>query len=429
MSMADPSGQTGPRFDAAARGRAADDAGFDEAQLSAYLDGELDDETRRNLEALLARDESLRRRLGELTAVSWILAELPTPSSDVDLTEAIRFRLRERRRLRPRARGLAAAAVLLVAASASVVWNGPRRHARVPGPGSIALKRARPASGGPLRHARVAPETAPTAIGSMVASSRSAVASRTPRLDVAVLESERRRDFARGRLDDPRLHDFLIVRGVGKDSAARVDRTVREFARNIPEYARIEVDPALATTLGATGRGGVSFFVLALTDRESASLRALLSDAFPGGVERAAPDPAVVTQLAEVGEVAVGRSPAVADLEVSPDFTNRFAFKNTSDADSEAQPDAAATESDGPSPEQFNSAPDFSRRVRSIAEAVDGGRRDASDVAKEAVAPAHSTPSPTEPRVNIVVVRVTSDGVARSSTGRGGPTAEAASRR
>ncbi|MDE2506513.1 MAG: hypothetical protein KGM43_04830, partial [Planctomycetota bacterium] len=349
-------------------------------------------------------------------------------SSDVDLTEAIRFRLRERRRLRPRARGLAAAAVLLVAASASVVWNGPRRHALVPGQGSIALKTARPASGGPLRHARVAPETATTAIGSMVASSRSAVASRTPRLDVAVLEAERRRDFARGRLDDPRLHDFLIVRGVGNDSSARVDRMVREFARNIPEYARIEVDPALATTLGASGRG-VSFFVLALTDRESASLRALLADAFPGGVERAAPDPAVVTQLAELGEVAVGRSPAVADLEVSPDFTSRFAFKDTSDADSEAQPDAAAAESDGPSPEQFNSAPDFSRRVRSIAEAVDGGRRDASDVAKEAVAPAHSTPSPTEPRVNIVVVRVTSDGVARSSTGRGGPTAEAASRR
>jgi len=114
-----------------------------DADLSAYLDGELPAERRRKVEAWLAESEEARRRLAELRAVSDQLAALPRLRAPKALAAAL-ARAAERRQLfgedaperrlqtyRATARLLAAAAVLLVVVGIGYYSLAPPRPAPV----------------------------------------------------------------------------------------------------------------------------------------------------------------------------------------------------------------------------------------------------------------------------------------------------------
>lgn len=70
-------------------------------RLSAYLDGELGERERRQVEATLSRDETARRVLHELRAVSAAVRGLPVESSPADIRERVLRALERRELLEP----------------------------------------------------------------------------------------------------------------------------------------------------------------------------------------------------------------------------------------------------------------------------------------------------------------------------------------
>jgi hypothetical protein len=104
---------------------------FDETQLSAYLDGELDPESSRRVEEAMRADPGLARTLRDLSQVSGLVAGLrrPPESEAPDVSGAVVDRVdrsRARRRAYPSfaaASSLAAAAVLVISILRG--WNPP----------------------------------------------------------------------------------------------------------------------------------------------------------------------------------------------------------------------------------------------------------------------------------------------------------------
>jgi len=109
-----------------------------ESQLSAYIDGELTDEERAEVEAFLAQDAQARLLLTELRATVAGLRSLPRAKASGDLTAGLRSRLERRALLGTdqttsavpsaaspfSARWLAAAAVIALAVVAGIVmWS------------------------------------------------------------------------------------------------------------------------------------------------------------------------------------------------------------------------------------------------------------------------------------------------------------------
>jgi len=112
-----------------------------EEQLSAYLDGELSDEERAEVEAYLASNEQARQRLAELRRMSALLQKLPRRRAPSDLLDSITTQLERRELLagtlppdmppstlsRRIGRWVASAAVVFLAATAGYMTY---RHVR-----------------------------------------------------------------------------------------------------------------------------------------------------------------------------------------------------------------------------------------------------------------------------------------------------------
>jgi hypothetical protein len=132
-------------------------------------------------------------------------------------------------------------------------------------------------------------------------------------------EWERR--WIRDQLDSQDAIPVFLVDVIGSNAADRVDALVKSTSNNESSYGRIQIgkgivfDPAHPTE--------ATVFTLVLDDRQRKRLRESLNHEFPDAVEEKAADPSIVTQLADVGQVAVLATPraslAAAELIPAPD--------------------------------------------------------------------------------------------------------------
>jgi len=124
-------------------------------QLTAYLDGELSEDDRREVESLLERDADARKLLAELRETSRLVAELPRASASSELTASIMGRLERRellaeleapRKRPPRIRSLewmrplgVAAGLAIICTASWLVYSHTETAARKQSPGDAGV--------------------------------------------------------------------------------------------------------------------------------------------------------------------------------------------------------------------------------------------------------------------------------------------------
>ena len=313
--------------------------------LTAYLDGELDAGQRLEVESRLRSNPALAEQLHRLAAVRELVSSLSRPPLTVNLSGAVRLRIERGRRsplvalgrwtvrgARPLGAvgvGLGAAAAVLLALS---FGTGGGRHGAVAPP--------RPGAGSPVALAPGAPArseerpAAASATGSPRLVLNDAVRPQPPGANLppitARLGPDAERDPNRlGRLlDNPRLHRvFFVIDDLGGGSGDLVNTLIEQTPRRDSLYARIKIIHEIA--IDPKHPDDADVFALALTDAELPWFQARLRNAFPGGFEESDADPDVVTQLADIGQVAVypGRGQAASEV-VIPEVSSRIARKD-----------------------------------------------------------------------------------------------------
>jgi hypothetical protein len=290
----------------------------DESLLSAYLDGELDEEQRLQVELALRSSPRLTEQAHELAAVRDLVSGLPRPALPFDLFRAMSLPSVSRGRWspsRPLVRlgfGLAAAAAVLL-----VLTPGLRQK---PQPRTLAVSDGRELTRAPLTPEPLSTErpsktepSAPVVSEPAHAALRSAeprVASSRPG-EEAEPAPDREHDpqHIRDYFDSPRLHRVFFVTDVlGGGAGDRVNALIQQTPRTEPVYGRITVGPEIVIDPRHPNKAEV--FALMLRDDELPRFKEKLTRAFPEAVEETAPDPLVVTQLSEIGQLAVLSGPA-----------------------------------------------------------------------------------------------------------------------
>jgi hypothetical protein len=308
----------------------------DESFLSAYLDGELDAPQRLAVEAILRSQPQLAERLRELRAVRDLVARLPRPALDHDLAPAVLERIAHpsitARLLRYRPAWLSegwirtgAAAMLLLGATLAVLAPHGRRHAPPAPEQDVVINH--PDQGNPAPIEDVTPpsavssgaETAPepevhpslASIFENPFGPAAAHAALADSHDVDAQQHERLRQL----LDSPRLRRvFLVADKLGAGIGERVQTIVQQTPRDHSPYGRITIAPEII--IDPEHPGAATVYVLVMNDSELSHFQKKLRDACPGAVQEEAPDPAVVTQLADIGDVVVlpGTTPAAVEI-------------------------------------------------------------------------------------------------------------------
>lgn len=324
----------------------------DETRLSAYLDGELEPGERLEVEAALLSDPALAGRLRALERVCELVGGLPHPAAPFDLAGELTARLRARRRRRPaawlrahpwRAGAFATAAAAVLGVLLIPTTGGrPARPAARPAPATVARATPAPPAAPKVRRERpdATARAAPAASG--VATAPAAAGGDATRLG----------DW----LDSPNLtRCFLVTDVVGGKASEQVGKLVEDMPRLDPSFGRLTI--AQGIVIDPKHPGAATVFALVLNDQELKQFRDELRRSFPDGYEERAPDPEMVTQLAQIGDVAVLPGKAVAALEAPAEAQGGIAALKSRPGD---RPDA---EDEGPTPEQYLSAPaQFVRR-------------------------------------------------------------------
>jgi hypothetical protein len=317
----------------------------DESLLTAYLDGELDAKQRLQVESALRMNPLLAEQLHQLAGVRDLIGGLARPALPVDLSRAFDAPTRLQRRpslmaLRPLAAlglGLSAAAALLLALSLGLrpvpratpkapVESSGRRAAQVTlhsppandrNPGSTDVEGPTAASVAP------GPDQVPVVPSSS-----------TSRTELADAEDELPPDRVRDQqrilslLDSPNLHRVFIVTDVlGGNAGDRVSSLLQQTPRREPSFGRITIRQGIVIDPKHPNQAEV--FALALSDDELPALQAKLNETFPNAVEETGVDPVVVTQLTEIGQVAVLPGSTTPDV-VIPEATGLVARRDAS---------------------------------------------------------------------------------------------------
>ncbi|MFO0953652.1 MAG: hypothetical protein U0835_21355 [Isosphaeraceae bacterium] len=291
----------------------------EEVFLSAYLDDALDPERRRRVESSLESDPRLAEHLRGLTAVRDLVAGLPRPSSPTDLSASVVARLQERPVLLPGRFGpgaarrmlavLSTAALLLVAVTLALVAS---RVLRLGGAGRAPVEVA--ASGQPTP-APVVAQTPATTVAEPASKDVVAALPSPPGPDAAERLGDAEIEKVRRILDSPSLRKVFLLADVAPGETSRrvgdlLDQTPRKYAT----YLCITVDPEI--TVDPKHPGGASVYAVVMDDQELDRFRVTLRDAFPGKLVETDPNPAAVTQLADVGKVGIFTGTPVADVRV-----------------------------------------------------------------------------------------------------------------
>jgi len=205
-------------------------------RLSQYLDGDLSDRDRRNLETHLAQCRECESTLSELRSVVERARALEPAPPASDLWPAIAARLEPRSRKAAASPGpwpwwrftltvpqAAAASMALVVLSGAAVWWATGRAPRVAAPGAPPRIAARIAAGTAVGERSRRSETD-------VAPPSGAVAAFDPRYDATIAELQRILAHERDRLDTTTVR-------VVEQNLAIIDRAVAEARR------AVEADP------------------------------------------------------------------------------------------------------------------------------------------------------------------------------------------
>lgn len=306
----------------------------DKSLLSAYLDDELDLAGRLEVESALLTDPRLSEELRQLAGVREMLAGLSRPESSRDLAVEVGARLRGRRAPWP-LRGafppaIAAAAALLIALPLGWDWfAGQERH-----------KPARPleAAGGlalapksPQRAQFVVEGAGPERLGIEDAPKGPApevgqVAARDDDPEAKAREAEQA--HIRKLLDSPHLRRVFVVTDViGGDASERVGALLKQTPRGEPFYGRITISQGIVIDPKHPDQATV--FALVMNDRELRQLQAKLDETFPKAVEESIAEPSVVTQLADIGQVAVLSGIAAPDVTIPAAVPSHLALRRS----------------------------------------------------------------------------------------------------
>jgi|GEM_PF-1361459 len=297
----------------------------DEVFLSAYLDGELDLDQRSAVESALLSNPALAERLRELTAVRDLVASLPRPSLQEDLSPVVLAQVsgpsaREPRRFPGAPIGLAAAALALVAFGLNLVSSSSRSpDPRRAQPAPIAARPVSPpvAPANSHRPTELHP-TQPSFIQGPPISPPSAA---SHALAARVEEAERQADREQQRilelLDSPDLkHVFVVVDEIGGDLPDRVEGLVRHTPRLNPSFGKITVSQGIVIDPNHPNQATV--FALVMDQNEIAQFRNRLKQDLPTPVEEKEADPTVVTQLSGIGQIAILSGTRATELATLP---------------------------------------------------------------------------------------------------------------
>jgi anti-sigma factor RsiW len=333
----------------------------DETFLTAYLDGELAPAELARVEQALRSDPNLADRLGELARVRDLVAGLPRPPAPFDLSASVVRRLAPAparvRRFGPRGGrfasywevALSAAAVFLAAGFVGYLallrdLHGPAKRA-----GRMAVVSAPAPAPAPAAAPAVAERPAARPRAQPSARKGGRVSPAAAGTQVTAAEQEQ----FRAMIDSPNLKRiFFVVDAVGGHAGERVGELVDSLPRADSVYACMTIVPNVV--VDPSHPGAAKVFAVALTDPELRQVRDQLHEAFPNGVEEAEPDPAVVTQLADVGQVSLLPGTAVADLESPAETEARIAIKDRHDGDPVEGAEGAEA---ALTPERYRSAP------------------------------------------------------------------------
>lgn len=298
---------------------------LDDAILDAYIDDELDPAGRFEVESAMATDPALADRARARLALRDLIAGLPRPVVGMSLAGPIVARLAARRRrqihlqfgqrtvsipMRP-----ARWAGVGLAASALLSWS--LGNPPVP-PDDFRDGAAIAITGAPPIMVAFDPPAGPIDPPTELVAA--------PPVDPAI-EADRERDRrqVRALMERDDVRRILIVADVLGAGAAteQVDEILRKAGRARPDYGRITV--AQGVVVDPEHPGAATVFAVVMNDGELAEFRGRLDAQFPGAVSSDAAGPEVITQLAEIGQVAVasGTPAAVLHRPLTPPIAIR----------------------------------------------------------------------------------------------------------
>jgi hypothetical protein len=343
----------------------------DESFLSAYLDDQLDPDEQQRVEAALASDPRLAEELRSLSGLRDVMAGLSREAS-VDVAPQVMDRI-SRRRARARsplgllwlsghlrvlgpvgAAGLAAGFLLVISLASFVLLRSPVRvrqstHPVIGQNSSQAVQ------------TEVHPPTpalpATRALASEVArrDRPTAALDRTARGDGDAAQSPsgpsrwREPDQLRHFLDHPNVRRFLVLcDGAAGEPEQKVASVIEQSTR----FGFYKLTIAHGVVIDPRHPQEATVFALLVDPQELTRLRERLRAAVPDRVEEPSVDPAVITQLADIGQVE-GRPPAPLGDVMIP--REGLALRTPSDAQNAEI--AVEAERNQPTPEQYRSAP------------------------------------------------------------------------
>ncbi|WP_435009866.1 anti-sigma factor family protein [Tundrisphaera lichenicola] len=297
----------------------------DESLLSAYLDDELDPADRLAVEWSVESSPPLADQLRSLASAREIVANLGRPDLPVDLAPSIIARLsadRRRARLHTLARpGRVAMAVAgLSAMAASLLFALLQLHRSMhETPQTQIAVHVEPVVPADRSHLIPNPDRVPTpAIVSNDPVLKAPEASPPSPVKVASdIEARDRADRQRigEMLERPDVRLVLITTDV-IDASDQIRNLIRKDARDFSEFGRITIQTGIVVDPERPGSAEV--FVVPINEGGRNSFVNQLRGRFKDLEEDATPSPELVTQLTEVGQVAIFEGTRASSLVDSP---------------------------------------------------------------------------------------------------------------
>lgn len=336
----------------------------DNSILSAYLDGELGPEQQQAVESALVADPQLAEEVRAIAVLRDLVSGLPREAPP-DVTARVMRRIR-RRALLGTARGAVAWAPLRASSLAAVAAGVLVAVALLPG---LLHVGPRPAGNevpvaqvGPVENARpvVSSDRWPHLRANLARPGQAAPLQPGAGRAVATVSADRdgpdsgNLSYVREYLDDPRLRRVFMVSDPGDGSAEqRVARIVEETTRF--NFYRITISQGIVVDPRHPDRATV--FALVVGPRELHRLGEQLRTALNDRVEETAAEPAIVTQLADIGQVeALPPSPA-AEMNIPRNAVMALREGEPGGPEAPETPRAEPNRADRPIPEQYHSMP------------------------------------------------------------------------
>jgi hypothetical protein len=337
----------------------------DDSILSAYLDGELGPEQQQAVESALIADPQLAEEVRSLAALRDLVAALPR-DVPADVTARVMRRVR-RRALLGTARGIIAwgpvRAAGLVAIAAGLLLAVALPWLIHVGPGA-AGGQARVEQQGPVENVRPVLSSArwPHFNPNRAHESRSEPPGPGGRRPSEAGSADRdgsapgELSHVREYLDNPQLRRIFMVSDPGDGSA---ERRVASIVEQTTQFNYLRITVSQGIVIDPRHPDQATVFALVVGPGELHRLGAQLRTALKDRVQEADAEPAVVTQLADIGQVeALPPSPA-AEMQIPREAVLSIKHRDPDGLDNAQEPPRAepANPADGPTREQERSSP------------------------------------------------------------------------